>query len=324
MAAPRRRRLALLLAVLGSALALLAATVNSAAADSYPRPATIVIDSITSNAHQAPTGTPGDSVPYVLVQAGDTFDINVSFHDATGAPAAFTKDTPLTITSHQGTLSQTSGTAPKGATSATLHTSLLQPANQVSLTVAAASKSARVTSGTSAPSQLFDVLDELRLVDTTPAVGFQSGIGGDNDSCANATSANPVCGVLVLPHGARSSQVLLSLGQCDTTYAGCGSTRGSVVQALADLGGLYTRTDPAELVVKCDRSLCGSGAINKQHVSFSLNGNDALTTAPPCPAKGTVGADQKACVDYVQSTRDNSDDTLLYLLFPNDMRGSVG
>lgn len=326
-AAPQRRRFALLLAALGSVLAILAATVASAAADSYPRPATIVIDSITSDAHQAPAGTPDGSVPYVLVQAGDTFQVHVSFHDATGAPAAFSKDTPLTITSNQGTLSQTTGIAPKGATSATLDTSLLQPANQVSLTVATGSKSAgTVASGTSDPNtQLFDVLSEIRPFNgTAPAVSFQGGIGGDDESCANPTSANPVCGVLVLPHGAQSSQVLLSLGQCDTTYAGCGSTRGSVVQVLADLGGLYTRTDPAELVVKCDKSLCGSGAINKQTLSFSLSGNDPLAEAPACPAKGTVGADQQACVDYVQSTRDNSDDTLLYLLFPDDMRGSVG
>jgi hypothetical protein len=325
MAAQRRGRLVLLLAVLGSVLTLLATTVDSASADSYPRPTKIVIDSITSDAHQAPSGTPNGSVPYVLVQAGDTFSINVSFQDATGAPAAFTQNTPLTISSNQGTLSQTSGIAPKGATSATLQTSMLQPANQVSLTVAAGSKSAKVTPGTSAPSQLFDVLSEIRPFNgTAPAVTFQGGIGGDDQSCTNPTSANPVCGVLILAHGAQSSQVLMSLGKCDSSYAGCGSTRGSVVQVLADLGGLYTRTDPAELVVKCDKSVCGSGAINKQTLSFSTSGNGALTRAPACPAKGTVGADQQACVDYVQSTRDNSDDTLLYLLFPNDMRGSVG
>ncbi len=44
--------------------------------------------------------------------------------------------------------------------------------------------------------------------------GFQEGIGGEDD-CAVATPANPVCGVVILPQGASSSQVLLSLGPCE-------------------------------------------------------------------------------------------------------------
>jgi hypothetical protein len=47
-----------------------------------------------------------------------------------------------------------------------------------------------------------------------------------------------------------------------------------------------------------------------------------VTVAPACPAKGVVGTDQKYCVDYVQSTRDNAGDTILYLLFVEDGRAS--
>ncbi len=150
-----------------------------------------------------------------------------------------------------------------------------------------------------------------------------AGIGGDDNSCTQATTANPVCGVLVLPYGAPSG-VLLSLGACDTTYAKCGSTKGAVVQALVDLsGGSYSKTSPATLVVKCDKSLCGGGAIQNVHLNFSFDGNTPLAPASACPAKSTVGPDQEACVDYVQSKRDGSGDTHLYLLFARDLRGGI-
>ena len=44
----------------------------------------------------------------------------------------------------------------------------------------------------------------------------------------------------------------------------------------------------------------------------------------PAPRKNTIGADQVACVDYVQSKRDGSGDTYLYLLLTRDARVSVG
>jgi hypothetical protein len=100
------------------------------------------------------------------------------------------------------------------------------------------------------------------------------------------------------------------------------------VQTLADLGTgvnqLYSKTSPATILMKCDKSLCGSGAIQSKTLSFSPNGNDGLRPAPACPAKLTIGGDQTACVDYVQSKRDGSGDTYLYLLFTEDARVSVG
>jgi hypothetical protein len=272
----------------------------------------------------APGGTPSGAVPSVIVQIGGTVHLGVSFYDASGAPASFSKDTTLLVTSNRPGLTQLTGTALKDATTATLDVRFTQAVNQVSLTVSVPGRAgAGITPGTSSPGQIFDVLSQLQFADSSPNNSFQKGIGGDNSQCANATSTQPVCGIVILPHGAQSSTVLLSLGACDSSYAGCGSTRGFVVQTLADLGGLYTRTDPATLLIKCDKTLCAGGAIQTKQLSFSLNGNDALAPAPPCPAKGTVGSDQTACVDYVQSHRDNSGDTLLYLLFPNDMRGSV-
>jgi hypothetical protein len=319
----RHPRVGLALALVASMLAAGVAMTSSSASAAPPAPVSIVIDAVTSDV-AAPGGTPQGAVPTVLVKVGDTAHVRVSFFDATGAPAAFNKDTTLAVTSDREGMSQLTRTAVKGATSATLDVRFAAAVNQVSLSVAVPGKAgSTIAPGVSSPGQRFDVVSALRFVAAAPNTSLQQGIGGDSE-CLNATEANPVCGIVILPHGAQSSQVLLSLGACDSSYAGCGSTRGSVVQALTGLTGLYTKTDPATLLIKCDKSLCTGGAISDQHLSFSLNGNDALGTAEPCPAKGTVGASQPACVDYVQSKRDGSGDTLLYLLFTQDMRGSVG
>jgi hypothetical protein len=283
-----------------------------------------VVDAVSSTV-EAPDGTPDGAIPTVLVAVGDQIFVDVSFQDATGAPAAFNSDTTLSITSNQGTPSPSTAVVSKGATTARLTTSLAAAANQVSLTVKVASgRSARtVTPGTSTDAQLFDVMSQLRLENSARDVHFQQGIGG-RANCTEATREDPVCGIVILPRGSVSEQVLLSLGACDSLYAGCGSSRGSLVQTLADLTGLYTDTSPATLLMRCDKSLCGSGSIQSKTLSYSLLGKGALQTAPACPAKGTVGAEQEACVDYVQSKRDGSGDTYLYLLFTKDARVSFG
>ena len=125
---------------------------------------------------------------------------------------------------------------------------------------------------------------------------------------------------------ATSPQVLLSLGACTGTadpYAKC-NARGVVVQTLANLTGLYPKDDPATVIMKCDKTLCGTGAIQALFLNYSLLGDASLTKAEACPRKNTIGADQDACVDYVQSKRDGFGDTHLYLLLTRDARVSVG
>lgn len=316
----RRRALLVLFTCLGLAVA---GMVVGPADAANPAPVRIQIDAISS-ATTAPSGTPSDAVPYVLVKAGDSFFVDVSFWDASGNPASFNSDTTLAISSTGGTPSPSTGIAPKNATTVRLTTSLAAPANQVSLTVSVATKGkpSPVTPGTSSPDQRFDVLSDLRFEDSNAGQGFTKGIGGSSN-CTEATQQAPVCGIVILPKGSNS-RVLLSLGKCDATYAACGSNKGAVVQTLADLSGLYSRSNPATVLIKCDKSLCPGGSIQKYHLSFSFAGNGALGTAPPCPAKGTIGANQDACVDYVQSQRDGSGDTYLYLLVPRDVRISVG
>lgn len=325
LARQTRRPFLILLASLAMALAGVGLQAG-VAAGGPPMPVRIEVDRIFSGV-TAPVGTPGTAVPSVLVEAGQSFSIEVSFFDAEGAPASFNKDTTLSIDTNTGTQnrpSATTGTAPGGATSATLTTSLPMPANQVEVMVGVPNAKGphAVTPGTSSPDQRFDVLRDLEFHASAPGTPFATGIGGDA-GCTEATAADPVCGVALLPNGAQSDQVLLSLGLCDTTYAGCRSSSGSVVQALADLTGLYTKTAPAAILVRCDKSLCGQGPLQATELSYSLLGNAAMTTAPACPGKNTIGETQEACVDYVQSNRDNAGDSLLYLLFTEDVRTSI-
>jgi hypothetical protein len=320
------RPAALAVALILAAVGLQAGAAAGPGTPGPPGPVRIVVDGISS-AVAAPTGTPGGAVPYVLVEAGQEFFVDVSFYDATGALASFNQDTTLSIETNTGRANApmpATGTAPRGATSVRLTTSLPLPANQVQVTVDApgAKGPNDVAAGVSTKDQLFDVLTDLQFHDTAPGAPFSAGIGGDM-GCTQATKDDPVCGVLLLPQGAESPQVLLSLGLCDASYGGCGSARGSVVQALGDLGVLYTKTAPATLLVKCDKTLCGKGALQATTLSYSLLGNAALEVAPACPGKGTIGTDQEVCVDYVSSNRDNSGDSWLHLLLTHDARVSV-
>ena len=94
----------------------------------------------------------------------------------------------------------------------------------------------------------------------------------------------------------------------------------SYVQALAAVVGA-DRTNPATIIMKCDKTLCGGGAIKSKRLTVTLTPGGPDVEAPDCPAKGTVGpAPLTFCVDYVQSTRDNAGDTILYLLFVQDAK----
>jgi hypothetical protein len=320
-----RRRL-LVLALVSLLVAATGGLFTHTANAASPGPTKIVIDGVSSTV-EAPGGTPDGAIPNVLVAVGQDFFIDVSFYDASGNRAAFNSDTTLSITSNGVTLSPSTVVVPKGNTTWRVTTKAATAANKVSLTVQVASgKLARTVAPGTSP-RLFDVMSQLRLENSARDVHFQQGIGG-RANCTEATREDPVCGIVILPRGSVSDKVLLSLGACDSDYAGCGSTRGSLVQTLADLddddtGDLYTKSSPATLLMKCDKSLCGSGSIQSKTLWYSLKGNAALGPASACPAKGTVGAEQDACVDYVQSKRDGSGDTYLYLLFTKDARVSV-
>jgi hypothetical protein len=267
----------------------------------------------------------------MVVKAGGTFSVAVTFVDARGRSTSFDAPTALsmTATSNMGPVVVVHDPlpVPKGPRTAIISGSIDVAANQVRLTMSAGGISTAAGSD-----QLFDVLIDYR----SETARTEQGFGGSDTRCASATALAPVCGTLLLPNGAASTDVFMSLGACDSTYAKC-VTRpgGSIVQVLADLTkpnpanpkqeiDLYTKTAPATLILRCDTTLCETGAIQGIPVNYSLSGNGALDTAPACPRKGTVGRTQDVCVDYVQSKRDGSSDTILYLLFTRDLRGGIG
>jgi hypothetical protein len=316
-----RRRPLLVLAVaacLGAGL--VSPMVTGASAAGPGAPVRIQIDSITSTANPAPAGTPDAAIPYVLVTTGDTFVVHVSFWDANDNPASFNKDTTLAIGASAGNLAPSTGTALKGKETAELTTSLGTPAVRVAVTVAVANAklAATVAPDTSDPGQRFDVQSDVQTFPSS--VNFAQGIGGDNN-CESATRQNPICGIVLLPDGATSPDVLLSIGPCSGTFTDCTKDVGSVVQTL--LGGTFDRAAPATMIIKCDKSLCPGTSIQNYKLSFATTGDDPLMLAPTCAVKGTVGpAPQVACIDYVNSRRDGSGDTLLYLNFVQDLRGA--
>jgi hypothetical protein len=279
-------------------------------------PAPTLIASAVSSGVTAPCAPPACAVPDVLVQQGAPFSVQVTL-SAGGAPAAFNKDTPLTLTAPgPGVLSPSTVTMPGGASTFTFTgISYSTFTNGVTVTASGGKKS----TAASTPSNTFDVLQTLKTDAASPHVSFQDGAGPTR--CATATAADPVCGVVVLPNGSNSD-VLLSSGSC--AGIGC-NVKGTVTQVIADLTSqpLYSNSSPATLIIKCYRTVCGQGGVNKYTAAASLSASGALTTVPACPAKGTLGTTQDFCTDYVQSTRSNSDQLLLFVLFDRDFRGSI-
>lgn len=218
---------------------------------------------------------------------------------------------------------------PEAASSATIlgaEYTVDAPANNVVLTVQA-TRGVQLAPDT----RTVEVAD--RAFDANASVG--DSVNVIDPSCVAPTALVPNCGELVLPHGANG-RVILSLSACDGLVASCdtaGTIKGLVVTAIADLdikdpagNPLYTKTSPATLIIACDKELCRQTAngVPKIPVFFTIQNIGPLTTrADPCPAKGVIGPDpQKACVDYVSSSRSDGD-LYLHLLFDADMRGGI-
>jgi hypothetical protein len=176
--------------------------------------------------------------------------------------------------------------------------------------------------GSAAP---FPVDLSLSLIDGQDAALLNGTAGADAAGCAVVDAEHPMCGILSLPHGATGGTAL-SLGVCPTG-ATC-APGGLVTQFLGDLtapdgADLYTRTAPASMTIVCDKSLCGKGGVASYRAQWSESATGALTTAPLCPAKGVIGADQTFCTDVVSSSRMNAGDLRLVVLFLHDVRGTI-
>lgn len=268
--------------------------------------------------------TPGtDGLAFVV--AGTPFDVGLTFLDDADAPAPLSANATVTVTVRLGKTALGSVDVPGGSTTAQVQgLTIAAPTADVILTASARS---RVT-GTSAP---FDVLIESDAVNTDKRTST-GGDGGTVDGCT-ATLANPVCADLLPPTSSGfSAGGQLSRGLCSTSDICKNSYIQPLVAFTAD------NQDPATLVMKCDKKLCGTGAIQRQVLNVTLSPNPQSAfggdlVAPACPAKGVVGYDpgqpygagnSPFCIDYVQSTRDNAGDTILYLLFVLDLKARFG
>ena len=253
-------------------------------------------------------GTPGATGLWYVVQ-DRALRAELSFvANNVLAPLSTTKSTSVTVS--YGGVTLGSVDVPPGDTGAVVDlTAIADPVTDATLAASADTKP-KASTGTS---RTFDVLIQSDPVNTN-ARSVIGGQGGTTTEC-NATVDAPVCADLVPPTTGFTAGGLFSRGFCSTTDK-CTDT---YIQALVAFQA--DRSDPATLIMKCDKDRCGGGAIRKQKLVVTLVPGTSGVTADPCPAKGTVGpAPQKFCVDYVQSTRDNAGDTLLYLLFVEDAK----
>lgn len=250
------------------------------------------------------------------------FDVVVEVLDANGQPTTVSQSTTIVLEEVAGPgelAGSTTAVVPRNGSGATISGATYAPyANDVALRV-------RAVSGVAlAPAELIvDVA--LTAVGRAAAPGVPLELS--DPSCVVPTPEVPTCGYLLLPNGARGN-VTLSLGSCDGVAAcrAAGDTSALVALAVADLKNLlgeplYSGTAPATLIVACDKSLCGQAGVPKLPLLVDLTNTGPLTEAPPCPAKGILGEGQQACVDYVQSTRQDGD-LFSYLLFEYDVRAS--
>jgi hypothetical protein len=259
----------------------------------------------------------------LLVQ-GQEFAVEVRVVNNSGRPTTVSEETRIALTASVGDLgpeSNTTAVIAPGGSSATFSKLTYEPFdNDVVLTVS-------VESGAELVEDTISV--DFALTATDRDATPKTALVVTDGACVAPTEEVPICGQLLLPNGANNgpdgrSDVVLSIGSCD----GLGPCRtvGDITALVAtgtvNIEGLYDKTAPATLVVACDKVLCGGTGVPKLPLIYTFDDNGPLDqTAPPCPRKGIIGSDQKACVDYVSSTRSDGD-LYLHLLFARDMRGS--
>jgi hypothetical protein len=298
----RHRRLVAALA--GLVLAVPLAVVATAAQAVTPQAVGLRFDAVADHASGFPAPV-----------KGQPFDVTVTALDVNGLPVAVNKATPisLSVLVGTGTLSgTTTGSIPKNSSTGTISGAIYSAFGN--------SQQFAVTSPQLTGTQF--------TVDVQAVLGFKDlkpGKAGSVDSCVGMTAAQPTCATLVLPNGANGRAVLTEQSCRDSfTCRADNGVTSLLVNGVADLGTLYSRTNPATLIVGCDKSVCGNGGVSSFQLLAQLKLDLAPGLAPACPSKGQIDPSGPAyCVDYVQSKRDNAGDTWLYLLFADDVRGSL-
>jgi hypothetical protein len=247
---------------------------------------------------------PGDPILLTLaITQGETFNQDVVFRlDDGSAP---------------GDLSPDRVTLPAGLTSVQQEVSYSAVASGVTLTPVFGGKG-KAPAFTVGVQQPFDIVRTLELATKGDTV-----LG---DTTCTIDSPDTNCGIVMLPKSFTSEAAALTTG-APAAVCGTKPCAAALVQFTAAMEGLYTAESPATIIFRCDKSLCGKGGVNKFTVYFSYASvGDLRHVAPACLVKGQANPDTDeldgACVDYVNSQRDNAGDTLLHFNFIHDLRGS--
>ena len=307
---PRARLVRVAVLVVSFLLALTGLATSSASAGSVKGSLAVI------SVNDAGTGLAG-------AVAGRPMTVVVEARDLTGLPLLVNRDTDvqLSSTGGPGALSGVvTGTIGRNSSRTTITGALYSAvANGVTLTATATSGIALDPASTT-----INVAHSAVKVQASP----HQALNVTDPGCPGPTADLPVCGFLLLGNGGNGD-VLMSVGSCDQilTCRTSGGTTAELVTASVDLKDadgtpLYTRSSPATLILACDKSLCGNGGVSQFPVTVDLTDTGSFSTLGLCPAKGVVGADQDACVDGVQSTKDNAGDVYTYVLFVHDIRGS--
>jgi hypothetical protein len=311
----RRLAVAVVLGLIALIAPFVLASAASAAPPSSTGPTSITAVAATDPALAAQLPNVPGSVPQVLAAVGAPFQVTVTLLNGS-TPATYKTDTTVVLTpSVTGTLSNATATIPAGASTVTISTSFSAATNGLVVKATTTNKKSVLTSSTVS----FPVDLSLSLLPGTSPLLPNGTAGADGNGCTTVDAAHPMCGIVQLPAGANGN-VVFSIGVCPAK-ASC-ITGGLVTQVIADMAPA-TLSAPARLTIVCDKTLCGSGGVNKYQAMWSQDATSTLAAAPACPAKGTIGATQTFCVDYVSSTRDNSADLRLVVLFLKDLRGSI-
>ena len=98
---------------------------------------------------------------------------------------------------------------------------------------------------------------------------FTTGLGAD--TCTSRTNVS-VCGVVILPKGIGSPNAALATGSC-TDVLCTGGKEVQFIAGLTDAAGanLYSRTNPATLVLQCDKSKCAGRGVSFYTAKLSLS-----------------------------------------------------
>jgi hypothetical protein len=322
LSSTRQRRI-LAVTVLALTAALTAASTGVAAHAGPPTAAPVQITVQDVRSTVVPPRT--DGAPEDLLVAGAPFAVDVSFSAPISTSASVTLQVEVTGGPAFTAASSTRTVVPRGAVRGSFGQLVLdRAANDVVLTVRAIAPVREVLGvvpGSSLqlrPAQALHVVRDVTSVPIDAAGGTTVSRQGPGVPCT-ATPEQPTCVDLVLPaSNGNGDRALFTTGVCSESV-GCEPGR-DVLQVLAVFE--LSKQQPATLVVKCDKSLCGVGSIQSSVLKVSLAADGALRPAPACSAKGVIDEALETCVDYVQSRRDGSGDTHLYWLVPRDARMS--